>query len=350
MHPMTSRERVLAAASRQPTDRVPVGHMAFSPGVAQGVRRLLGASAEADLDLLLGIDLRGIMPAYIGPEFSFKPANNRRHFFGSSHKSYADNLVERPLHHAETIQDVEAFRWPTVADHDFSEIERLYSYGSDYALAGPGWTPTFSQLCELFGMETALFNLLDKPALIEAAAEHITNLVCDLGRGLHRATHGNMLIFKTSDDLATQRGLMFRPELWRKLFKPRLARQFQVGKELGLLNMIHACGDISAILPDLVDIGLDILEPTQAHLPGMRPEWLKREFGAHLTFFGAISTQTTIPYGAPEEVRQEVRERIRILGAGGGYIVSPDHEVLEGMPSANVVALYEAAGSLNMPS
>jgi uroporphyrinogen decarboxylase len=155
-----------------------------------------------------------------------------------------------------------------------------------------------------------------------------------------------MPIMKTADDYATQRGMMFSPALWRRFFKPGLARQFRVAKELGMVTMMHACGDVSEILPDLVDIGLDILEPTQAHLPGMRPEGLKRAFGTHLTFFGAICTQSTLPFGTPDDVRREAAERIRVLGEGGGYIVSPDHAVLDDVPAENVIALYQAAGSL----
>ena len=122
-----------------------------------------------------------------------------------------------------------------------------------------------------------------------------------------------------------------------------MARQFATGKRLGLINMIHACGAVREILPDLVEIGLDILEPTQVHLPGMEPKELKREFGKDLTFFGAVCTQKTLPFGRPEDVRREVRERIRVLGEGGGYICSPDHTVLDDAPAENVRALYDEA-------
>jgi uroporphyrinogen decarboxylase len=343
---MNGRERVLAAVKRRPLDRVPVSAMGFQPGIAARVRERLSAPPETELADLLGLDTQAVAPAYVGPDFTYKPPDRRRSFFGSSHKTYAEGVIDRPLREASTVAEVEAFSWPTIDDYDFTELASHYQSSYPLALHGPGWTPTFAQLCELFGMETALMNLLTRPALIEAAVAHITALVCDLARGLHRATGGRLPIFKTADDLATQRGLMFHPDLWRRLFKPGLARQFQVARSLGMRIMIHACGDIHAILPDLVEMGLDILEPTQAHLPGMRAERLKREYGDHLTFFGAISTQDTLPYGTPAQVRAEVATRIAVLGQGGGYIVSPDHEVLDDVPPENVIALYEAAGSL----
>jgi uroporphyrinogen decarboxylase len=245
------------------------------------------------------------------------------------------------------VRQVEAFPWPVATDYDCSGLPGQLAGAGDRAVMTGGWTPTFSQLCELFGMQTALHHLATAPELMEAGAERITDLVVGMLRRVHEAASGRLLIFGTADDLATQRGLMFSPDTWRKCFRPGLARQFAAARELGLITWLHACGDVSAILGDLVEIGLDVLEPTQAHLPGMRPEWLKKEFGDHLTFFGGISTQTTLPFGTPEDVRREVRERIRVLGGGGGgYIVSPDHAILSGVPARNVLALYEEAGSL----
>ena len=344
---MNSRERVLAAIRRTPADRIAVGGMGFEDETPAEIRQYLGAAEDADLADLLGLDLALIAPAYVGPAFDWKPENRRLSFFGSSDKTYADEgVVERPLRRASSMNAIEAFRWPTIENYDMSGILEQCNKAGDRAICSNGWTPTFSQLCELFGMETALCNLVEQPAMMQACAEHIADLLCDMTDAIHRASAGKLLIVATADDVATNRGLLFSPDLWRELFKPSLARQFAAAKKHGLITWFHSCGDVSSILGDLVDIGLDVLEPTQAHLPGMNPKWLKKEFGKQLTFFGGISTQTTLPFGTPEQVRLEVRQRIEVLGEGGGYIVAPDHTVLAGMPAANVVALYEEAGSL----
>lgn len=344
---MTSRDRVVAAIRRRRADRLPVGIMGCEPSVAAGVRRLLGAPEDADLNRLLGVDFAFVGAEYTGPEFPWKPPKQRRNFFGSSDKTYADDgIVERPLRRAASPSEIERFRWPSAGEYSFSKVPDQCRAAGDLAISTGAWTPTFSQLCELFGMETALYNLAAMPEAMSFCAERIADLIIGLMRCIHRAAAGRLLIFATADDIATNRGLMFSPASWRAVFKPALARQFAEAKKLGLITWFHSCGDVSAILPDLVDIGLDVLEPTQAHLPGMRPEWLKREFGARLTFFGGIATQTTLPFGTPDEVRREVRDRIRVLGAGGGYIISPDHNLLDGVPPENVVALYEEAGSL----
>lgn len=343
---MTSRERVMATLLRKPSDRLPVGEMGFDVPVGVAVRKLLRAPADADLAVLLGVDLASISPRYDGPGFPWKPEKSRGSFFGSSDKTYSDGAVARPLRDASSLRDVETFAWPSAEDYDYSTIADQCLGAGEHAVMTNCWTPTFSQMCELFGMETALTHIAGNPAMMRAGAEKIADLVIALLQRVHAAAGGRLDIFGTADDLATQRGLMFSPRTWREVFKPSLARQLAAAKKLGLATWMHSCGDIHAILPDLVEIGLDVIEPTQAHLPGMRPEWLKREFGRDLTFFGGISTQTTLPFGTPDDVRREVRERVRVLGEDGGYIVAPDHTLMEGVPAANVLALYSEAGSL----
>ena len=346
---MNGRERILATVARggpYAGDRVAIGNMGFESGILAKLQRRLGLKGEAQIHEALGIDLVCLKPPYAGPPFSYKPDAQKMYFFGSSHKSYSDSVAERPLRTAESVQDVEAFPWPTVDDYDFSHMIDTAERYSGLAIASPGWTPSFSQICELFGMETALLNLHDRPELIEAAVERITHLVCGLATRMHETIGDRLLILQTADDVATQRGLFFSRDTWRKLFRGGMARQFAVGRKLGLINMLHACGAVREIIPDLIEIGLDILEPTQVHLPGMDARELKSEFGKHLTFLGAICTQKTLPFGTPETVRHEVRERVRVLGDGGGYICSPDHAVLDDVPPENVLALYDEAGRL----
>ena len=346
---MNGRERIVAAVARGGPcggDRIPLGEMDIQPGVLAKLEHRLGVSGRDGVRKALGIDLVRLSAIYVGPEFVWKPENTRMSFFGSSDKSYSDVVADRPLRGARTVADVEAFRWPTIDDHDFSRMADAADEWDGWAIASPGWTPTFSQLCELFGMETALMNLIEGPALIEAAVERITDLVCGLVARTRETLGERLTVLKTADDVAGMRGMLFSADMWRRLFKPGLAKQFATGKKLGLINMLHACGAVREIIPDLIEIGLDILEPTQVHLPGMDPNELKREFGKDLTFFGAVSTQRTLPFGTPEDVRREVRDRVRVLGEGGGYICSPDHCILDDVPVENVLALYDEAKRL----
>jgi len=112
-------------------------------------------------------------------------------------------------------------------------------------------------------------------------------------------------------------------------------------RQAGLPVSVHSCGDITEIIPDLIEIGVSMITPLQAEALDFK--FLKREYGRDLTFWGGVSTQKTFPYGTPDEVRAEVRERIRVLGKGGGYILAPSHELQGDVPLENMLAFIDEA-------
>jgi uroporphyrinogen decarboxylase len=192
-------------------------------------------------------------------------------------------------------------------------------------------------------METTLQNLILAPELIEAMTEHITDFYYGLSRRSFEAAPGKIDIFFIGDDYAGQEGLLLSLDHWRRFFKKALARMFALAKEYGTKVMFHSCGAIRDLLPDLIDIGLDIIMPLQLTAKGMEPEALKRDFGQHITFYGGIDEQRTLVHGTEEEVRREVRARIDVLGRGGGYILSSSHVLLPEMPLSNILAMYDEA-------
>ena len=157
------------------------------------------------------------------------------------------------------------------------------------------------------------------------------------------ASPAGVEIFWFGDDFASQTGMLLSPEHWRRYLKPVYARVFALAKSRGLKVWFHSCGTFRPVLPDLIDIGMDVWETVQAHLPGNDPAELKREYGRHITFYGGINSQLTLPYGTAEQVRAEVRQRVRVLGKGGGYICSSDHTILPGVPFDNVLAMIDEA-------
>ena len=140
------------------------------------------------------------------------------------------------------------------------------------------------------------------------------------------------------DDLGTQTGIFFSKEMFREFILPRIARVWKVYTDADIPIIMHSCGSIIDFLPDLIDIGLRVLEPVQ---PCMDLAYLKREFGLDLVFWGGIETQGALPFGTPEEVKAMARESIRTLGKGGGLIIGPSQEVMNDVPIANVKALVE---------
>jgi uroporphyrinogen decarboxylase len=149
----------------------------------------------------------------------------------------------------------------------------------------------------------------------------------------------------TGDDVASQRSLVMSPRSWRQLIKPHLARVFAVGKAHGLWVAYHCCGTLRPIIGDLVEMGLDVLNPVQCNCPGMDPLELKREFGSKLSFMGGVDTQDLLPHGSADDVRRATRRLIDgMTGDGGGFILAASHTIPPETPLENIFAMYAEAG------
>lgn len=148
----------------------------------------------------------------------------------------------------------------------------------------------------------------------------------------------------TGDDFGTQKGMMISPNLWREVFKPRMQHLF---KELKRMNpkvemAYHSCGSIVSIIPDLIEIGVDVLNPIQPQAKGMELGRLKRKFGDKLVFFGGVDEQKILPFGSVQEVEEEVKLRVAQAGEGGGFIIAPAHNIQPDTPLQNIYAYFEA--------
>jgi len=149
----------------------------------------------------------------------------------------------------------------------------------------------------------------------------------------------------TGDDVAGQQGLMMHPNLWRRAVKPHLQRVVDVGLAKGLPVAYHCCGALRPIIPDLIEMGIRILNPVQCNCPGMEPVDLKREFGRDLAFMGGVDTQFLLPHGTADDVRRATARLIESMTAdGGGYILAASHTVPPETPDANIFAMYAEAG------
>lgn len=344
---MTGRERIQRVVARQPTDRVPMGTIAgIYPQALSALESNFGVKGNEAVLEALGVDDRW---SFVGTATETPSGSGKwRTVWGTtdrlpdgSHAGYSVSVSPRPLSQAASVADVEAYAWPTPDDFVVDTIPshdraHLRSYSLMYEAA----PPVFDTLCQLMGVPEALMLLSTAPAAAEAAVAHIADICLELDR---RAVdlYGDLLHqVYVWDDISDNRGPLFNPEIWRRLFRPHLARQIALIKARGLIAQYHCCGAMSWMIPDLIDMGVDILDPLQVHLPGMEPERLKREYGRHLVFWGGINTQHTLPFGTPEQVRAEVRDRVRVLGQGGGYVLAPDHTLMPEVPVANVVALF----------
>jgi uroporphyrinogen decarboxylase len=145
-----------------------------------------------------------------------------------------------------------------------------------------------------------------------------------------------------SDDWGYQQGVLLGPDRWRKMLKPRLARLYDRVHEDGKFVLSHCCGSIADIMPDVIEIGLDVLESVQPEARGMNPYELKRRYGDAITFWGGLGSQSTIPFGTPDEIKDEVSRLCHEMGWGGGYILAPAKSLQPETPTENAAAVVEA--------
>lgn len=219
---------------------------------------------------------------------------------------------------------------------NFLEMEKdLAEKSGDFLVFASGYSGIYEKAYVVMGFEQFMTNLALKPKVVHELLDKITDYKVEMAKkivqmGFKVAHHG--------DDLGTQDSTMFSKETFKEFFLPRLKRQWQVYNDAGVPIMMHSCGCLTDFLPDLIDIGLRVLEPVQ---PCMDLEFLKREYGKDLVFWGGIETQNYLPFGTPEQVKENARKTIRTLGKGGGLIIGPSQEVMNDVPIENVKALVE---------
>jgi uroporphyrinogen decarboxylase len=148
-----------------------------------------------------------------------------------------------------------------------------------------------------------------------------------------------------SDDLGTQNGLMMSPEIYRKLIKPAEKRVWEFIKtKTSAFLFLHSCGSVRKLIPDFIELGVDILNPVQISAKDMIPKELKREFGRDLTFWGGgCDTQKVLPFGTTEEVEEEVKRRISEFAPGGGFVFNPVHTIQPKVPAENIIRMFDTA-------
>jgi len=155
-----------------------------------------------------------------------------------------------------------------------------------------------------------------------------------------------VMITYVAEDMGSQESLLFSPAQIHEFLIPRMKRVIDLAHEAGAYVFHHSDGAIRRIIPDMLDAGIDVLNPIQWRCKGMEREALKRDFGDRLIFHGAMDNQYTLPFGSVDEVRREVEDNLRILGAGGGYILAPCHNIQAVSPPENIVAMYETGYAL----
>jgi uroporphyrinogen decarboxylase len=332
---MVKRERTRRALWREPVDRLPV-QVSFTPAMG---RRLAEHFAVSPDELPERLDNHLLRLDLSFPERPGADPGTILDWWGAGWSTQTEGYWPTHAPLAGT-RELEAFEWPDPDAPDLlAGAKRALEadQGARFVIPNLGFA-LFERAWSLRGFDQLLMDMVTETAWVEELLERITVIHARLARrfvalGVDGGYFG--------DDYGAQKSLLFSPKLWRRLIRPRLERLFAVFREADLPVILHSDGDIEAILPDLVDIGLTCLNPVQPEV--LDHSWLQREFGEHLSFYGGLSTQEVLPRLGPEGVRDAVRACIGDLAPRRtGLVLGPSHRMQSDIPAANVAAMLEA--------
>ena len=347
---MTSCERILTALSLKVPDRVPSGLWGFNREAHKIFKAKTGSD---DPEEYFKMDCRGVVvnetkvdvnqyrkfhKVELHPTASLNEWGTA--FVPGSNPAF-DHFIP-PFVWAESVKDIEKYPLPDLLeDYRYDglkeKIENIQKRG--LATVGLMAMTIFEVAWQIRGFNELFNDFVFNPKMAECLLDGITELRCYQAK---RFVELGVDILHIGDDVGMQDRLMMSPETYRKWLKERLAKVIASAKKVNpdIPVFYHSCGYVEPIIPDFIDIGITCLNPVQPEC--MDPEKLKKEYGTHLAFWGTIGTQTTMPFGTPEDVRREVKRRIEVVGAGGGLVIAPTHALEPEVPWENVMALIEA--------
>ena len=253
-------------------------------------------------------------------------------------------IVGRPLDGISTAREVARYRPPNPAapgrfDAARDQVER---YGQTHALLGIIECTIFEMAWNLVGLQPFLEDMALGREYVGPPLDAVADYSTGIGLALIDLGADALL---TGDDLGMEIGPMISPRMWREWLKPRLQRVFDAyrARRPDIILAYHTCGSVLPFLDELIEVGVQVLNPIQVTAHGMDAAWLKRTCGHRLAFCGGVDQRGVLPHGTPGEVEQEVRQRIAELGPGGGYVLAPTHDIQSDTPVENVLAVFEAA-------
>jgi uroporphyrinogen decarboxylase len=375
---MNSRQRLLAALDHREPDRVPldlgstqvtgIHVVAYRrlreylslPSVEPHVCDVIQQLALPDDDVIeqLGVDVRGLFPLNshnwqitnvdVGDAWEYADE------WGITHRrTKPDGLyysaVKHPLAGDMSVQDVQAHAWPDTGDPQ--RIAGLVEQALAYRAQGKAvmvkgvLAGIFEMAQRMRGMEACLMDMASNEALAGALLDKMTELKLAFWEMALPRLAGAVDVISEADDYGTQASQLISPRMFRKLIKPRLQVLFRRIKQLapGARLFFHSCGNVRPLLPDFIELGVDILNPVHTRATGMEPVALKRDFGNDMVFWGGgVDTQDVLPHGTPQQVQDDVRRNVEALAPGGGFVFNTVHNIQADVPPENVAAMLKA--------
>lgn len=343
---LTPKQRMLNAIQRKSEGRHPV-QIDLTPLALDRLFSYLNQPRKGEEELLDFFD-NSIVYAYLNDPFGKLRAGKVKEnemfdewAIGWSGTSEGTFFTHHPL---ENMDNYKSYEFPDpnaprLMDHAEDCVAR---YGDRYMVTSYQVICLFERAWALRGFENFLTDMIIDEDFAEELLEKITDYQVTVAQ---RYVKAGVACGRTGDDYGMQTGMLMRPEVWRKMIKPKIKRIWDVYHNAGLPVIHHSCGNVLEIIPDFIEMGLDVLNNCQ--FEAMAPESLS-PFGEHLTFYGGLAAQSVLPCGTPEEVRQNVRRCIEVLGANNGYIVSPGIALTSDVPNENIEAMISAIKEFNV--
>jgi len=375
---MNSRERVIAALDHREPDRVPIdlGGTIVSSIHRQAyvdLKQHLGMPVE-DLTLVdfvqqlpyldeallehFDSDFRMVqLPAATAPGLEVFEEGDYYAFIdrwgsklhmpkrGGFYFDWVDFPIKEP-----TMEALDSYVWPRpdAPEHNArlaEEAKQLYDH-SDYALVGSAVIGggIFEQPARTMGLEDFLMALIQEPAFADRMMDRITDIYIESCDNYLDQVGQYLQVFTYWDDVCGQDGWLISPEIYRKVIKPKQRRLVEaIKRKTNAKLFYHSCGAVYDLVPDLIELGFDIINPVQVAARGMDTAQLKKAYGKDITFWGGVDTQRVLPFGKPQDVADEVRRRIDDLSPGGGFVFAPVHNIQALVPPENIVAMFVTA-------
>jgi uroporphyrinogen decarboxylase len=376
---MTPRERVRLALNHREPDRIPIdlggsicssihkdAYIQLKEYLGMEVEEIKMADYVQQLPYLdeallerFGVDFRMVqLPAATAPDIGILDEGRYYAFidrWGSKlHMPKQDGLyfdwVDFPIKEP-TAEALDSYLWPEPDPPAYNarlrqQAKDLYE-NTDYALVGSAIIGggIFEQPARTMGLESFFIALVKEPSFADRLMDRITDIYIESCNNYLDQVGEYLDVFTYWDDVNGQDGWLISPDLYREMIKPKQRRLLEaIKRKTDAKVYYHGCGAVYDLIPDLIELGFDILNPVQVSARGMDTERLKKEYGDHIVFWGGgVDTQHVLPFGTPDEVADEVKRRIDDLAPGGGFVFAAVHNIQAFVPPENIVTAFETA-------
>jgi len=330
---VTKRERVLRSLRHQPPDFTP-WHIDFTIPIQEKLVRHYALSDAAKLEEKIGNHF-----CCVGPNLALREIEKDlwQDAYGVIWDRRVDKDIGNPINCLLLDKNsLQHYKFPTLSEEIFAHIPGILKAHPDcFKMFSFGFS-FFERAWTLRGMENVLTDMITDPGFVKDLFSRILRFNLSL---IEKALTFPVDAVCFGDDWGHQQGLLMGPRLWRKFIKPGLAQMYQKVKEQGKFVAIHSCGKVDEILPDLIEIGVDLFNPFQPEVMDVRA--IKRTMGNKISFWGGLSTQKALPYFSTQDLKAEIKRLISELGKNGGYVFAPAHAVPKDVPLKNVLTMIE---------